>query len=520
MASRIAGKTTGLPQLKRASRNHWKTLREKSCQSPSTTTQRSLSATVTTYLSFDKVWPMTPTDTNIWEDVLWDDLLPAIEEGQVIPIVGRDLLVVETDAGPRMFHRLLAERLAAELKIPADRLPAEFETNDVVCAYKEFHGDPLAVRPQLVLRIIKDMKVQVPEPLRLLAEIPNFRLFISTTFDTLLEEAIAAVRGRKPVVVAYPPASNLIDYDGSLLEDDASSLVFQILGRVSVSSTFAVTEGQMLEQMHDFMAGEGRPKKLIVKLQQSHLLILGVGFPDWLARFLLRLSRARPLWDSRTITEVIADGRCMQPEFAQFLSRFSPQQTRIFTEGSPVDFVVELHRRWFERHPKTAPTVRQAGSSTEKPTNMTSGSIFISYAHEDEKAAFRIADELTASGLEVWIDRRLNPGDDFQNVIAQYIRDCCAFVPLLSLNTQNDSPRWFRKEWAQAIQIASSYFGTESNFLFPVVIDATPSNDLVEFRRNLFGRTAVRALGGGVPSELVGQLDTAQKAYRKRNTRQ
>jgi hypothetical protein len=151
---------------------------------------------------------------------------------------------------------------------------------------------------------------------------------------------------------------------------------------------------------------------------------------------------------------------------------------------------------------------------------MSSGSIFISYAHEDEKSAFALADALTAAGLEIWIDRRLNPGDDFQNVITQYIRDSCAFVPLLSSNTQDESPRWFRKEWAQAIQIASSYFGTDSNFLFPVVIDATPSNDLVEFRRNLFGRTAVRALGGTVPPELVGQLDAAQKAYRKRNTRQ
>jgi hypothetical protein len=474
---------------------------------------------VTTYPSFDKVGAMSSVDTNIWEDVLWDDLLPAIEEGQVVPIVGRDLLMINTDAGPRPYHHMLAERLAAELKIPTDRLPPDFNTNDVVCTYKDFHGDPLAVRPQLVLKIIKDMQVQAPEALQLLAEIPNFSLFISTTFDTLLEEAITAARGRKPALVSYPPTSNVIDYDDELLEQ-SGSLVFQILGRGSVSSTFAVTEGQMLEQMHEFMAGEGRPKKLITKLQQSHLLILGVGFPDWLARFLLRLARSRPLWDSRTITEVIADGSCMQPVFAQFLNRFSPKQTHLYTKGSPVEFVRELNKRWFERNPKTSAAAPKSTNSTEKPANMSSGSIFISYAHEDEQAAFRIADGLTAAGLEVWIDRRLNPGDDFQNVISQYIRDCCAFVPLLSASTQNDSPRWFRKEWAQAIQIASSYFGTDSNFLFPVVIDETPSNDLIEFRRNLFGRTAVRAPQGSVPPELITQLDTAQKDYRKRNTRQ
>jgi hypothetical protein len=202
------------------------------------------------------------------------------------------------------------------------------------------------------------------------------------------------------------------------------------------------------------------------------------------------------------------------------LQRFSPQQSYIYSSGTPVDFVGELHRQWFERHPKTVPATRQTGPATEKPAGMSSGSIFISYAHEDHDAAFRLADNLTSAGLEVWIDKRLNPGDDFQSIISQYIRECSAFVPLLSQNTQDDSPRWFRKEWEQARQIASSYFGTDSNFLFPVVIDATPNNDLIEFRRNLFGRTAVRAMSGNVSPELVTQLDAAQKAYRKRNTRQ
>ena len=46
---------------------------------------------------------------------------------------------------------------------------------------------------------------------------------------------------------------------------------------------FAVTDGQMLELMHDIMVGPRRPDKLIAKLQESHLLILGVNFTDWLA---------------------------------------------------------------------------------------------------------------------------------------------------------------------------------------------------------------------------------------------
>ncbi len=455
---------------------------------------------------------MFSTDTDLWEDTLL-----AIEEGQVVPMVGRDLLVVESESGPQMFHHLVAERLAAALGMSPGTLPAGFDTNDVICSYERFHGDSTEFNSRVV-RIVKDLKVPVPEPLRLLAEIPKFSLFISTTFDTLLEEAISQVRNRKPAVVAFPPASSLTDFDEALLEKNGS-LVFQILGRVSASAPFAVTEGQVLEQMHDLMSGPRRPDKLIARLKESHLLILGVGFPDWLARFLVRFARAKPLWDSRSIMEVIADTERPQKDFAFFLHHFSPQQSRVFTAGTPVEFVRELHRRWFERNPATNPSGSIAGLDGGKPAHMSPGSIFISYASEDRDAAFRIADDLTGAGLEVWVDRRLKPGDDYRYLIERHIRDCAAFIPVLSRHTQTDDARWFRREWEVSREIASFYFGTDRAFIFPVVVDETPNNELIEFKHDLFRRSAVRALSGSVPAELTEQLDRAQKAWRKQFTR-
>jgi hypothetical protein len=448
----------------------------------------------------------------------WEDLLIGIDEGQVVPIVGRELLIVDTDKGPRPYHQIVAERLAAELKVPLDHLPASgFETNDVVCAYDKFHGDHSEI-DKTVVRIIKNLKVPPPEPLRQLVEIPKFTLFVSTTVDTLLEEAITAVRGRPPVAVSFPATSSIIDLDEPAMEKNGA-LVFQILGRVSSLPKFAVSEGQMVEQMHDFMTGKNRPDKLIDKLQQSHLLVLGVDFPDWMARFLLRLARDKALWDSRQMMEIFADSRSMQNEFAAFLRHFSPLNSHVFTDGTPVDFVRELNRMWFEQHPKSAAAAPRLSESAEQPAPMTGGAVFVSYAREDREAAFNLADKLIAHDLDVWVDRRLKPGDDFGRYIERHIRECCAFIPVISRNTQNDDDRYWRIEWNQAVKRAEGFFGTDRPFLFPVVVDDTPINQLVEVRRNTFNRSVVVAPGGEPPDSLTEQLDVAQKAYRKQFAR-
>ena len=63
--------------------------------------------------------------------------------------------------------------------------------------------------------------------------------------------------------------------------------------------------------------------------------------------------------------------------------------------------------------------------------------------------------------------------------------------------------------------MSKRYTGTNRNFIFPVIVDGTASSDLNAIRRDVFGCSAVRAPGGVPPSELVGELDAAQKVYRK-----
>jgi hypothetical protein len=74
------------------------------------------------------------------DDDAWDDLLSFIEEKRVIPIVGPELLLVETERGPRLLYDWLAERLAAKLGVNPAQLPQPYTLNDVVCWFLASRG--------------------------------------------------------------------------------------------------------------------------------------------------------------------------------------------------------------------------------------------------------------------------------------------------------------------------------------------------------------------------------------------
>ena len=65
--------------------------------------------------------------------------------------------------------------------------------------------------------------------------------------------------------------------------------------------------------------------------------------------------------------------------------------------------------------------------------NSALATLFISYAHEDMATACAIQRVLVTAGLRCWRDKNdLRPGDVFAAEIAAAIRQCDAFILLLS----------------------------------------------------------------------------------------
>ena len=137
----------------------------------------------------------------------WDDLLNYIEERRVIPIIGPDLLRVQTDTGLRPLYEYLAEKLAAKLAVDASALPQPLTLNDVVCSYLGQRGRREEAYTRL-RSIMREVDFEPPLALRQLAQITDFDLFVTTTFDPLLENAINRERhgGQASAeVIAYAP---------------------------------------------------------------------------------------------------------------------------------------------------------------------------------------------------------------------------------------------------------------------------------------------------------------------------
>ena len=105
--------------------------------------------------------------TTLDEDA-WEDLLSFIEERRVIPIVGPELLQVQTERGPRLLLDWAAEKLAARLSVDTSALPQRYTLNDVVCWFLASRGrrEEAYVRLRSVL---KEASFEPSQALRQLA---------------------------------------------------------------------------------------------------------------------------------------------------------------------------------------------------------------------------------------------------------------------------------------------------------------------------------------------------------------
>ncbi len=440
----------------------------------------------------------------------WDDLLNFIEERRVIPIIGPELLQVETDAGPRSLYDWIAERLAARLGIDTAQLPAQYNLNDVVCWFLGARGRREEAYTRL-RSVLREATFAPPLALRQLAQITDFDLYVSTTFDSLLETAINAERfGGEPGAESFAYAPNRVVDLPVEREQLQRPTIYHLLGRLSASPNYVISDEDMLEFICALQSEHLTPEKLFHELEHNHLLFIGSNFSNWLARIFLRMAKRQRLSDPRDVGEVLADDHTGQNDrLMGFLQQVSVR-TRVFAGAEK--FVAELHKRWVARQRPgqvlafAASPQRMAPPEREMPDH----AVFISYAREDLEAVIRLRAGLEMAGITVWFDMdRLEAGDDFDRKIQRNIARCSYFIPIVSSNTERRLEGYFRREWSYAID-RSRNMADGALFILPVSIDATDGG-VAMVPEKIRALHFTRLKGGEVSSEFAQRLKGFQR---------
>ena len=356
-----------------------------------------------------------------FRDQDWDLLIRDIFKGNVVPVVGPDLLINGADSA-RTLHQHLTATLIQEYNIDPEKLPSPCSFMDI-CGYVDSGNRDVQ---DTILNAMANWPA--PEPLRQLAEISGFDLYVSTTFDSLLYEALARSRG---------PAEART-YDLNIKTEDvdiavgrlAAPVVFQIFGLMDTAASCALSEEDVLEFTQRLQNPSYRPERIFSLLAKRNLLFLGCGFPGWLGRFLRRLLKANGKLVDRGFfahSSVHSDRG-----YVNFLER---QGAKLWLRDSGGDFVRELHRRWMLAHPP--------GEHAH---------VFISYAKQDVDDARVLTSLFTESGISVWFDRNnLRAGEIWRKEIEDAVTSSPVFVPLVSRNTERAGPeRYIHEEWRRA----------------------------------------------------------------------
>ncbi len=449
---------------------------------------------------------MTTTGMPQLEEKDWKTLMRWIRSGQVIPVVGPDLVLVEVDGQPGevVLTRYLAPRLAARLNLSAS---GDYgSVNEVVREHLRAGGNRGPVYDEL-RELLEEAGLSPGKALRDLAAIGGFDLFLSSTFDPFLAQALAAVRPgfrEERDVVRFHPNKPLD------LPAEGAGHVFHLLGDFNTYPDFAIWDEDYMEFVCGLIESRDQLRSLFELLKNRHLLLLGAPASDWIFRFLLRVARQERL-SGRTpdgVGEFLTEAMvALEPPLVFFFDKVVAT-TRVI-DGSPASFVEELSRRWKEQ--AGAPADDEA-LLARMPDEMPKDSVFISYASEDRAAALALARALHDERVPVWLDKgRLKAGENYEAALESAVRvHCSFFISLISEITEADLERerfvHTERDWA-AQRHMDGYI-----FYIPVEIRETgrPEREPEAFRKIHSHR-----LPGGVPTpDFVGYVKQLWETYR------
>jgi TIR domain/SIR2-like domain len=320
------------------------------------------------------------------------------------------------------------------------------------------------------------------EPLRKLVRISGFEIYVTVNIDNFLERAFAAEGKHVNKSLNFSIPSPAIDY--SKQKDKALASIFNLMGNVE-GYNFAITDEQSLEYI--FMLQNGSDpiaRELFDSILKKNILFAGSSFPDWFMRFFIRIISSERFKNSVKTKYVACDRTLDDPGLLTFLENHATKvipidSNRVDSDGNKYyknvrEFIEEIYT-----HCDTTGLQKRNEIRYQEV-------LFISYCRDDKSLAEKLRNEFEKNGLKVFFDEdSLQTGDQYNQVIRKYIKDCDYFVALISDNAIKDKTRYvYDKEWRSAI-VLNGY--KDQPYIRPFIIDKTMPVDerIPEEIRNL-----------------------------------
>jgi hypothetical protein len=388
----------------------------------------------------------------------WDELMGFIADGDLTPIIGKELYTFKENGILMPLEDLLSKKILESYNC-TDQPPLSLSNAVKYLVHlKEVKSIDLIRK---LKSIVKEINLEFPVMEAFLG-IDKLNYFINTTvYNNVLDKKLGDQKKQHANTINF--SMNEPFSDSENLDKLTEPFIFNVFGSLLETVDPALSEDDMLEFIGSFKEKMKDATNIINALKNKNLLFIGCSFPDWIVRFLLRQLSNEPLteWGTKRNIIVVNDQSDLRKSQFEFLHNYDV----VTYERNTDDFVHELVDRWKKRAPQ----------------NVKSRMVFLSYTVKDKEAVETLKKNIeTIGNVTCWYDNReIVAGDDFKTEIAKNIKSADLFIPLISGNSLMHKDGYVQLEWftADNVNTFRKIDGNMSKYLMPIVIDDTNPYD-------------------------------------------
>lgn len=399
------------------------------------------------------------------DDPKWDLLVHQIINGEIIPVIGEDIVLNGNRTVRQMLINSMCRTDGFNLELNQDASDGKnlkHYSYSHLIYHPQYTKDKEHIYGRIKSLIEKyERQFKASDLLRRILSIKQFPFVITVSTDPVAENTMRKIwkeRNRDVKTLVFNNDPKEVDKKGDIAResDIQNPTIYYMFGKANTNlpHRFVVTDEDMLSFCQSWLTEGSRPKILSRVVGSKSLLFFGCNYPDWLVRF---------IWYSMR-NNLEKSGMLVGEQIESSLEDFM-KRVHIETERDPMHVIEQIEKRLAKKMEEL--------DCTRFDVPMERTDVFISYGRDNEEQARLLFDALTEIGLDVWYDRRnLAAGDQWLPKIKDAIESTKFFIALIanSMKSQTTESHVYRKEWNMAID-HSKGMGSRRGFIVPVVLD-------------------------------------------------